>query len=128
MEIEYTEKLLINFGENGKNLIPVVAQDAKSLRVLILAFVNKEAFEETQRSGYATFWSRTRGELWKKGQTSGDLLAIKDILINCEQNSLIYLVEPKGFGACHAKKADGKAHTSCYYRKIKNNKLEFIEK
>ncbi len=128
MAKEYTEELMLNFGEDGNTLIPVVTQDFSTKEVLIVAFANKPAFEETLRSGYATYWSRSRNELWKKGMTSGDLLKVEEIRINCEQNSLLYLVTPFGKGACHAKKEDGNAHTSCYYRKIEGNKLIFIEK
>lgn len=129
MSKEYTEELLISFGEDDKDLIPVVTQDYNTKEVLILAFANKEAFEETRKSGYATYYSRSRNELWKKGMTSGDMLKIDEIRINCEQNSLLYLVTPQGKGACHAKKPDGMPYKSCYYRKIlDNDKLEIIEK
>ncbi|MFW5831432.1 MAG: phosphoribosyl-AMP cyclohydrolase [Prolixibacteraceae bacterium] len=125
---EYIEKLLIDFGPDGEKLIPVVTQNYKTKEVLILAFANKAAFEETRRSNYATYWSRSRQELWKKGLTSGDLLRIEEIRVNCEQNSLLYLVTPEGKGACHAKKEDGNPYSSCYYRKITgNDKLEKTE-
>jgi phosphoribosyl-AMP cyclohydrolase len=128
MKKEYTDDLLLDFGEDGNKLLPVVTQDYKTKDILILSFVNREAFEETRKSGYATYWSRSRNELWKKGLTSGDMLSIKEIRINCEQNSLVYLVKPEGKGACHAKKGDGSPHSSCYYRKIEdNNTLTFIE-
>lgn len=128
MAKEYTSELLLDFGEDGTGLVPVVTQDFNTREVLILAFANREAFEETTRSGYATYFSRSRNELWKKGLTSGDLLKIEEIRINCEQNSLLYLVTPLGKGACHAKKKDGLPHTSCYYRRIlENNRLDFIE-
>ncbi len=124
---EYTNELLIDFGPDGKNMLPVVTQDYETREVLILSFVNKEAFEETRRSGYATYWSRSRNELWKKGLTSGDMLRIEEIRINCEQNSLLYLVTPEGKGACHAKDESGMPFSSCYYRRITNtNKLEKI--
>jgi phosphoribosyl-AMP cyclohydrolase len=129
MNKEYTTELLIDFGEDGQKLLPVVTQDYTTKEVLILSFVNKEAFEETRRSGYATYWSRSRNELWKKGLTSGDLLKIEEIRINCEQNSLLYLVTPQGKGACHAKKGTEMPYSSCYYRKLnKDNLLEIIEK
>jgi phosphoribosyl-AMP cyclohydrolase len=128
MSKEYTNDLLLAFGDEGNILIPVVTQDFRSKEVLILSFANKEAFEETVRSGYATYYSRTRNELWKKGMTSGDMLKIEEIRINCEQNSLLYMVTPIGKGACHAKRENGLPHTSCYYRRIKGNNLEVIEK
>ena len=123
MAKEYTNELLIDFGTDNQTLLPVVTQDFTTKEVLILSFVNKAAFDETRKSGYATFWSRSRNELWKKGLTSGDMLRIEEIRINCEQNSLLYLVTPEGKGACHAKKADGLPYKSCYYRKINDNDL-----
>lgn len=130
MSKEYTSELQIDFGPDGKALLPVVTQDANSKEVLILSFINREAYEETLRSGYATYWSRSRNELWKKGLSSGDLLKIVEIRINCEQNSFLFLVSPEGEGACHAKKENGEAHTSCYYRKVDTfrDQLIFIEK
>jgi phosphoribosyl-AMP cyclohydrolase len=127
MAKEYTNELLIDFDDDGSKLLPVVTQDSITKEVLILAFVNKLAFDETLKSGYATYWSRSRNELWKKGLTSGDMLKIDEIRINCEQNSLLYMVTPQGKGACHAKQEDGNPYKSCYYRKIVNgNKLENI--
>jgi phosphoribosyl-AMP cyclohydrolase len=103
MKKEYTDELMLDFGEDGNKLLPVVTQDYKTKDI-------------------------SRNELWKKGLTSGDMLLIKEIRINCEQNSLVYLVKPEGKGACHAKKGDGNPHSSCYYRKIEdNNTLTFIE-
>jgi Phosphoribosyl-AMP cyclohydrolase len=129
MSKEYISDLQLNFGDDGNTLIPVVTQDYKTKDVLILAFANKEAFEETLKSGYATYFSRTRKELWKKGLTSGDMLKIEEIRVNCEQNSLLYLVTPMGKGACHAKKPNGMPYSSCYYRKLNEfDKLEIIEK
>lgn len=121
MAKEYTTELLIDFGTENEKLLPVVTQNYKTKEVLILSFANKEAFEETRRSGYATYWSRSRNELWKKGLTSGDMLRIEEIRINCEQNSLLFLVTPEGKGACHAKKENGNPFSSCYYRKINDD-------
>jgi phosphoribosyl-AMP cyclohydrolase len=75
----------------------------------------------------ATFWSTSRNELWIKGKTSGDYLEIIEVCVNCEQNSLLYRVKPKGKGACHTKNKDGTPRSGCYYRAIKNtNELKFI--
>ena len=128
MSKEYTAELELDFDSDRTGLVPVVTQDSDTKEVLILAFANKEAFEETRKSGYATYYSRSRQELWKKGRTSGDTLKIDEIRINCEQNSLVYMVTPQGKGACHAKRENGLPHTSCYYRRIlPDNTLEFIE-
>ena len=129
MAKEYTKELQLDFGKDENNLIPVVTQDAITKEVLILSFANKAAFDETRKSGYATYWSRSRNELWKKGLTSGDMLKIVEIRINCEQNSLLYLVTPEGKGACHAKKDNGDPYQSCYYRKInEDDSLDVIGK
>lgn len=128
MAKEHTKELLLDFGPDGRTLLPVVTQDARTKDVLILAFVNREAFEETRRSGFATYWSRSRSELWKKGLTSGDMLKVEEIRINCEQNSLVYLVTPQGKGACHAKQPDGLPYKSCYYRRIEpDGTLSLVE-
>jgi phosphoribosyl-AMP cyclohydrolase len=128
MAKEHTQELLLDFGPDGRTLLPVVTQDARTKDVLILAFVNREAFEETRKSGFATYWSRSRNELWKKGLTSGDMLKVEEIRINCEQNSLVYLVTPQGKGACHAKQPDGLPYKSCYYRRIEpDGTLSLVE-
>jgi len=128
MAKEYTTELILDFGADGKQIIPVIAQDKRTKEILILAFASKEALEETISSGFATFYSRSRKELWKKGLTSGDRLQVEEIRVNCKQNSLIYLVTPLGEGACHALKPTGHPYTSCFYRRIvQGNKLEFIE-
>lgn len=129
MSKEYTDDLLLDFGPEGEILVPVVTQDFRTREVLILAFANQAAFEETLKSGYATYYSRSRKEIWKKGLTSGDMLKVEEIRINCEQNSLLYLVTPMGKGACHAKKPDGQPYKSCYYRRIipGTGKLEVLE-
>ena len=127
MSKEYTNELQLDFGPDGQTLIPVVTQDFHSKEVLILSFVNKLAYEETVHSGYATYWSRSRNELWKKGLTSGDLLRVEEIRVNCEQNSLLFLVTPEGQGACHAVSEAGTHYPTCYYRKIEpDNRLKVI--
>ena len=110
----------------GEAVLPVAVQDADTKEVLLLAYANKAAFDYTLEHGIATFWSTSRNELWIKGATSGDTLQIVGIRVNCEQNALLYLVKPLGEGACHTKNADGKARTSCYYRRIHNGALESI--
>lgn len=128
MSKEYTTDFQVDFGPDGQKLLPVVTQDTKTKEVLILSFVNKEAYEETVRSGYATYWSRSRNELWKKGLTSGDMLHINEIRVNCEQNSFLFLVTPEGKGACHAKKESGLPYYSCYYRRInEDGTLQIVE-
>lgn len=110
----------------GQPLMPVAVQDAMTKELLIVAYVNRLAFEHTLKTGHATFWSTSRNELWEKGATSGDTLKIVEIRVNCEQNSLLYLVRPVGKGACHTKDAAGATRKGCYYRCIKNGALMFV--
>jgi phosphoribosyl-AMP cyclohydrolase len=82
--------------------------------------------QHTLEHGVAAFWSTSRNELWVKGATSGDTLEIVEVRVNCEQNSLLYIVRPLGAGACHTKNAQGRSRSSCYYRRIRNGALEFV--
>ena len=127
-EYEETKELVIDFKKRG-GLVPVVAQDSKSGRILMLAYANKEALDKTMKLGLATFWSTSRNELWTKGETSGDYLEIVNILTDCDQDTLICVVEPKGAGACHTHAPGSRvARESCFYRKLdlETGKLEFL--
>ena len=119
LEIDFSK--LSKIGMNGHMVIPVVVQDATSKEVLIVAYANDKAVAETFRLGEAVLYSTSRNELWHKGATSGDVLKVEEVRINCEQNSLLYLVTPKGQGACHTKDETGKSRSSCYYRTVENN-------
>jgi phosphoribosyl-AMP cyclohydrolase len=81
-------------------LVPVIVQDIHSREVLTLAYTNKESLELTQRTGNSWFWSRSRNKLWMKGEESGNIQKVKEILIDCDSDAIIYLVEPSG-PACH---------------------------
>ena len=112
----------------GENIIPAVAQDANTGEVLIVGYANETALNTARKEKMATFWSTSRNELWIKGKTSGDYLEIVEICVNCEQNSILYRVIPKGKGACHTKDKNGRARTGCYYRTLTNKgTLEFRE-
>ena len=106
----------------GEDLIPAVAQDAETGEVLIVGYANELALNTTFEQGMATFWSSSRNELWIKGKTSGDYLEIVEVRVNCEQNSVLYRVHPKGQGACHVKDEQGVARKGCYYRVIGEDK------
>ena len=131
-ELEEGKKLNLDFTKLKKvaacseDIIPAVAQDVDTGEVLIVGYANKLAFETTLKENMATFWSTSRNELWIKGKTSGDYLEIVEVCVNCEQNSLLYRVRPKGKGACHTKDSNGVSRTGCYYRVIKNgSELKF---
>ncbi len=89
----------VDFKKSG-GLVPVVVQDSVTLKVLMLAYMNNEAYELTKKNGKATFYSRSRNEIWEKGETSGNWLEVKDILSDCDGDTLLLLVEPKG-PVCH---------------------------
>jgi phosphoribosyl-ATP pyrophosphohydrolase/phosphoribosyl-AMP cyclohydrolase len=83
-------------------LIPAVIQDAESAEVLMVGFMNEEALAETRRSGFATFFSRTRGKLWTKGETSGNRLEVKEIFVDCDDDTILVKVKRLGDGnVCH---------------------------
>ena len=98
--------------KKGDGLLPAIVQDYRTNEVLMLGYINKESWAETIRSGYATYWSRSRNELWKKGDTSGNLQEIKEILVDCDNDTVIFKVNQIGDAACH------KGYRSCFYRKI----------
>lgn len=116
LELDFTK--LERVGATLSQCIPLVIQDFNTRQVLIVGYVNEIALEHTRNTGYATLWSTTRGELWEKGATSGDRLKVNEIWVNCEQNSLLYLVTPEGKGACHAKDENGQSRVSCFYRQL----------
>ena len=118
---------LNQIGKAGYSVVPVVVQDNESGEVLIVAYANEEALQETLRRKEAVFYSTSRNEIWHKGATSGDTLSLVEVRVNCEQNSLLYLVRPEGQGACLTTHNDGTTRSSCYYRKITSTEdLGFI--
>jgi phosphoribosyl-AMP cyclohydrolase len=131
--LEEGNELLIDFekldkvAQCGEALVPVAVQDVDSKEVLIIAYVNETALKYTLEHSVAAFWSTSRNKLWVKGETSGDTLQLVEARVNCEQNSLVYLVRPLGEGACHTECTDGTSRRTCYYRRIKDGKLEFVE-
>ena len=123
-ELEEGRKLDLDFTKLKKvarcfeDVLPVVAQDANSGEVLILGYANQEALDYTLKEGVACFYSTSRNELWIKGATSGEFLDLKEVRVNCEQNSLLYLVTVRNVGGCHTKNNNGEPRMGCYYRKI----------
>jgi phosphoribosyl-AMP cyclohydrolase len=130
-ELEEGKKLLLDFEKlekvtaQSRGVIPVAVQDFKTREVILIAYTNKAAFEKSIKTRIATFWSTSRNELWIKGETSGNIYELKEVYVNCEQNSLLYLVNPKVEGICHTRNSKGKAR-NCYYRRLnlKTGELE----
>jgi phosphoribosyl-AMP cyclohydrolase len=103
-------------------LITAVIQDNASGRVLMVGFMNEEAFRKTVETGYATFFSRSRNKLWLKGESSGHRLAVKDIATDCDTDALLVKVEAIGPGVCH------NGYESCFYRSLKDGQWVETEK
>ncbi|RJQ33007.1 MAG: bifunctional phosphoribosyl-AMP cyclohydrolase/phosphoribosyl-ATP diphosphatase HisIE [Actinobacteria bacterium] len=104
----------LKFDKDG--LIPAIVQDYKTKDVLMMAYMNKEALEKTLESGKAWFFSRSRGKLWLKGETSGNYQLVKDILYDCDNDTLLIMAKPKG-PACHT------GERTCFHRELKKGVL-----
>ena len=106
----------LNFNKSD-GLIPAIVQDAETKDVLMLAYMNRDSWEATLKSGKATFWSRSRQKLWLKGESSGHVQIIKNIFIDCDDDTILLQVEQLGGAACHT------GHRSCFYRKLEGGEL-----
>jgi len=106
--------------KKGDGLIPVIVQDDETGDVLMLAYMNQEAWQKTQETGKATFWSRSRNSLWLKGETSGHVQIVKSVFIDCDDDTVLLKVEQIGGAACHT------GYRSCFYRKITDGTAEVI--
>lgn len=104
-----------DFSKNG-GLVPCVVQDAESLEVLMLAYMSEESLEKTLKTGLATYWSRSRQELWVKGETSGHYQHMQEILIDCDEDTLLLKVHQDG-AACHT------GRRSCFYRTLQGEEI-----
>lgn len=102
---------------NDQGLVPAVVQDAASGQVLMLAYVNDEALRHTLDTGRMTYWSRSRQQLWKKGETSGHVQHVREVRLDCDGDALLFKVEQQGDAACHT------GHRSCFYRAYQDGRL-----
>ena len=101
-------------------LVPAVVQDAATGTVLMLAYMNEEAFQATLRTGVVTFWSRSRRKLWIKGESSGHTLKLVELLTDCDRDAIVARAIPQGPGVCH------EGYASCFFRKLGRNDAEDI--
>lgn len=104
----------IDFKKAG-GMVPAVAQDADSGQVLMLAYMNREAFEETLRTGRACYFSRSRNKLWRKGEESGNIQQVVEILVDCDADTILLKVRQVGGAACH------EGYASCFFRRLEGN-------
>ena len=110
-------KVAANIRKDKDNVIPVAVQDIDTKEVILIAYTNRQAMELTFKTRTLTLWSTSRNVLWEKGKTSGETFEVLEARVNCEQNSLLYLVRPRRGAICHTKNKAGKPR-NCYYRAI----------
>ena len=113
------ETIQIDFAKTG-GLIPAITQDHQTGEVLMLAYMNQEAFDATLATGKATYYSRSRQTLWVKGETSGNVQLVKEIRIDCDNDTVLVKVEQLGGAACHT------GHASCFHKKVDGEAIRII--
>lgn len=106
-----------------RGIIPVAVQNADTQEVILVAYINQLAFEESLKRKMLVLWSSSRQELWVKGLTSGETFELLEARVNCEQNSLLFIVRPNRGGICHTKNQKGEPR-DCYYRRVNLETLE----
>ena len=110
----------LDFEKSG-GLVTAVIQDHSSGRVLMVGFMNEEAFRKTVESGFATFWSRSRKKLWLKGESSGHRLVVKEIAVDCDRDAVLVKVEAQGPGVCH------EGYESCFFRRLDSGEWKVVD-
>src|SRR5438445_6743668 len=110
---------IVNFGKAG-GLVPAIAQDADTGQVLMLAWMNREAYQETLRTGRACYYSRSRGRLWRKGEESGHVQEVREVLVDCDADTILLKVNQVGGAAWH------EGYPSCFFRKVEGDGLAVV--
>ncbi len=111
--------MLVDF-EKSAGLVPAIAQDAETGEVLMLAWMNRDAFEETIRTERAVYFSRSRNRLWRKGEESGNVQEVKEIFVDCDNDTILLKVQQIGEAACH------EGYKSCFFRRLDGDELTTI--
>ena len=111
--------MTIDFDKAG-GLVPAVAQDADTGEVLMLAWMNREAYEETLRTGRACYFSRSRGRLWRKGEESGHVQEVRGVYVDCDADTILLKVKQLGGAACH------EGYKSCFFRQVEGDGLRVV--
>jgi len=128
MTKEESDQLQIDFGKLariaavGHGVVPVAIQNADTREVILVAYTNKQAFQQAMRDRTLVLWSTSRNELWEKGKTSGETFDLVEAYVNCEQNSLLYCVRPRRGGICHTRNRKHQPR-NCFYRRIRFDSL-----
>lgn len=110
----------LNF-DKGSGLLPAIVQESGSGKVLMLGFMNAEAFRQTLETGYVTFFSRSRNKLWVKGESSGHRLKVGEVRVDCDTDAVLIVAEQSGPGTCH------EGYHSCFYRRVEDGELVVAE-
>lgn len=111
--------MLVDFEKSG-GLVPAIAQDHATGEVLMMAWMNRDAFEETVRTHRAVYFSRSRNKLWRKGEESGNVQEVKEILLDCDNDTILLKVHQIGGAACH------EGFKSCFFRRLENDELKVV--
>ena len=133
-ELEEGWELTLDFNKlekavgQSKGIIPVAVQHADTKEVILVAYTNELAFRKSVEAKSLVLWSTSRNELWEKGKTSGETFDLQEVRVNCEQNSLLYVVRPRRSAICHTKNKAGQPR-NCYYRRLnlETMKLENLD-
>lgn len=115
-----TDMIELDFAKSEDGLLPAIVQDAASGEVLMLAYINRESWQKTMETRKAHFWSRSRQKLWLKGESSGHVQLIRDIYVDCDQDTVVFKVEQLGGAACH------KGYRSCFFRRVDKDSLQTV--
>ena len=106
--------------DKGGGLLPAIAQDYKTNEILMMAYINLESWQKTLKTGKVHYWSRSRQKLWLKGESSNHVQLVKEILVDCDEDTVVFKVEQLGGAACH------KGFRSCFFRRVKDDDLQVI--
>ena len=110
----------LNFLKGG-GLLPAIAQDHRSNEILMMAYINEESWHKTLETGQVHYWSRSRNQLWLKGESSGHIQIVKEILVDCDEDTVVFKVEQLGEAACH------KGYKSCFFRRVEEDASFFVK-
>ena len=117
---EFVKMFPLRFDKSDNGLLPAIAQEYQSGEILMLAYINPEAWGKTLETGKAHYWSRSRNKLWLKGESSGHIQLIHEILVDCDDDTVVFKVEQLGGAACHT------GHRSCFFRRVVNGEMAVV--
>ena len=106
--------------DKGGGLLPAIAQDHETNEILMMAYINQESWQKTLETGKVHYWSRSRGKLWLKGESSNHVQLVKEILVDCDEDTVVFKVEQLGGAACH------KGYRSCFFRRVEDDDLQVV--